>query len=476
MIKRLVILLLFIGLCGYGFFKFKDHPLALKIDNNPPKVTVLTKLTAAGNQSKSVSVLLEDDRAGIQSVKVIGSQGNKEQEMFSQQFSAPSKKEVVKIPLDIKKLGFNEGKIKLQIQTNDDSFWRNKAETSFEINLDYSAPQVAVLSLQHLVAQGGSESVVFSATDNSPMTSGVMVGDAFYGAIPASKVDPAFEKYPNIYISLFALPYEFNFEDTPVKVFAEDSAGNKSERSIRFRIKRYKQPDGSPKISKDFVLNKVIPLFDGYESRTSNDYSSIKNDTASDEGLIKIFRTINEDYRALLQKLIGEMHPDPVSNPQFVKGFIKPISAATLSRYGELRSYFLDKTPAGHSTHDGLDLASVKTDKVMATNAGTVLYAGEFGIYGNAVVIDHGMGLSSLYGHLSTYDVQTGDIVTNGQVIGLTGETGLAGGDHLHFEYRVGNIPVTPIEWWDTGWVEDHLYGKLRYVLEQFQATEKETQ
>jgi Peptidase family M23 len=472
MIKRLVILLLFVGLCGYGYFKFKDHPLALKIDNKPPKMTVLTKLTAAGNQSKSVSVLLEDDRAGISSVKVLGSQANKEQEMFSKKFSSPTIKEVVKIPLDIKKLGFNEGKIKLKIQANDDSFWKNKTETSFEINLDYSAPQVAVLSLQHLVAQGGSESVVFSAKDNSPITAGVMVGEDFYGAIPASKVDPKFEKYPNIHISLFALPYEFSFEKYPVKVVAEDSAGNKSERAFKFRIKHYKQPEGSPNISKDFVMNKVIPLFDGYESRSANDYSVIKNDTSSDEGLIKIFRTINEDYRALLQKLIAEMQPNPISDPKFVKGFIKPISAATLSRFGELRSYYLDKAPAGHSTHDGLDLASVKTDKVMATNSGSVLYAGEFGIYGNTVVIDHGMGLSSLYGHLSTFDVQTGNTVSKGQVIGLSGETGLAGGDHLHFEYRVGNIPVTPIEWWDEGWVEDHFYGKLRYVLEQFQATE----
>jgi murein DD-endopeptidase MepM/ murein hydrolase activator NlpD len=84
------------------------------------------------------------------------------------------------------------------------------------------------------------------------------------------------------------------------------------------------------------------------------------------------------------------------------------------------------------------------------------------GIYGNCVVIDHGLGVQSLYGHLSSFDVKVGDTVTKGQPIGRSGMTGLAGGDHLHFTMLVGGRMVTPVEWWDPHWIADRVERKLR--------------
>jgi murein DD-endopeptidase MepM/ murein hydrolase activator NlpD len=98
---------------------------------------------------------------------------------------------------------------------------------------------------------------------------------------------------------------------------------------------------------------------------------------------------------------------------------------------------------------------------VGASNAGRVVFADELGIYGNCVLIDHGLGVSSLYGHLSRIDVAPGDVVQRGQTIGLTGQTGLAGGDHLHFAILVGDTYVDPIEWWDPKWIRDHIDARL---------------
>ena len=100
--------------------------------------------------------------------------------------------------------------------------------------------------------------------------------------------------------------------------------------------------------------------------------------------------------------------------------------------------------------------------RVVAANAGRILNASWLGIYGNCVVIDHGMGVQSLYGHLSSFDVNVGDTVTRGQQIGRSGMTGLAGGDHLHFTMLVGGRMVNPVEWWDAHWIADRVDRKLR--------------
>ena len=100
-----------------------------------------------------------------------------------------------------------------------------------------------------------------------------------------------------------------------------------------------------------------------------------------------------------------------------------------------------------------------------AANSGTVVLARYFGIYGNAVVVDHGYGLMSLYGHLSTLEVVPGQTVERGQTLGRTGETGLAGGDHLHFTMLLHGLAVNPVEWWDPHWLEDRIFRKLSEVV-----------
>jgi len=92
---------------------------------------------------------------------------------------------------------------------------------------------------------------------------------------------------------------------------------------------------------------------------------------------------------------------------------------------------------------------------------GRVLFAGELGIYGNCVIVDHGMGVVTLYGHLSSLEAKEGDAVEKNSVLGRSGATGLAGGDHLHFAILVGDAYVDPVEWWDEKWVREKIDEKL---------------
>ena len=137
-------------------------------------------------------------------------------------------------------------------------------------------------------------------------------------------------------------------------------------------------------------------------------------------------------------------------------------NAQVESRFADRRTYFHDDKEIDRQVHLGFDLASLQQAPVQASNAGIVVFADYLGIYGNCVIIDHGLGVQTLYAHLSTITTKAGETVTKGQEIGRTGSTGLAGGDHLHFTVLLQGTPVNPVEWWDGHWMEDRVFRKVR--------------
>ncbi len=133
----------------------------------------------------------------------------------------------------------------------------------------------------------------------------------------------------------------------------------------------------------------------------------------------------------------------------------------TMATFGDRRSYFYQGKQIDNQIHLGVDIASFVQSPIKAANAGRVIFAGFYGIYGECVIVDHGLGLQSLYGHLSRIDVAEGQEVARDAVIGLSGATGMAGGDHLHFGILVSGVPVDPIEWWDPNWIKNNVEDRL---------------
>ena len=146
-------------------------------------------------------------------------------------------------------------------------------------------------------------------------------------------------------------------------------------------------------------------------------------------------------------------------------------NAATESYFADVRNYIYKGKKVDQQVHLGFDLAVSQHTPVLAANNGRILWASDLGIYGNCVVIDHGYTLQSIYGHLSRIDVKVGDMVRKGQQIGVSGSTGLAGGDHLHFSMQIDGVQVNPMEWWDGHWIHDRIMAKLDQPAQPVQTT-----
>jgi murein DD-endopeptidase MepM/ murein hydrolase activator NlpD len=173
------------------------------------------------------------------------------------------------------------------------------------------------------------------------------------------------------------------------------------------------------------------------------------------------FRTINEKVRAENEARIAEITSGAREPRHFVGGFLQMRNSEVTSRFAEQRSYRWEGREVSRAVHYGYDLASTARAPVGATNAGRVIFADDLGIYGKCVIVDHGLGVTSLYGHLSRIDVAPGDVVEKGDVLGTSGATGLAGGDHLHFAILVGGVYVDPLEWWDASWVRKRVESRI---------------
>lgn len=315
-----------------------------------------------------------------------------------------------------------------------------------EIEVRLEPPRVGVLSLHHFVNHGGAEFVVFRATP-ADVTAGVRVGDLSFPAYPGSAVGIA---DPAVRIAFFALAYDQDL-NAPISVFARDPGGNEATSQLDRRP--FARPFAKSNIPiDDRFLQRVVPAIAQNTPGAGIDTSD----------LLQGFLRINNDLRRQNNEAIAALAQKTRPEMLFRDAFAQLGNTAVQSRFADYRTYFYQDKEIDRQVHLGFDLASVQQAPVAASNRGTVVFAGMLGIYGNCIVIDHGLGVQSLYAHLSSMDVAEGAAVEKGQVLGRTGITGLAGGDHLHFTMLVNGVAVNPVEWWDPKWMEDRVLRKIR--------------
>ena len=320
---------------------------------------------------------------------------------------------------------------------------------SKDIQIDLEPPRIAVGSTKHYINHGGSELVLYRTTP-ADAVSGVRVGDMEYPGYPASGAGLAAAD-PALRVAFFALLHDQDLK-TPIAVFARDEAGN--EATAPFVDDVFEKPFRRSRIVlDDAFVQRVVPeiLAHSPELKTP----------APPDDMLAAFLKINGELRRLNADRIAEIASRTAASRLWQGPFVQLGNSQVEAGFADHRTYLYRGKEVDQQVHLGFDLAATARVAVAAANAGKVLHAAWLGIYGNCVIVDHGMGLTSLYGHLSSFAVSVGDMVTKGQALGQSGMTGLAGGDHLHFTMLVNGRPVNPVEWWDPHWIQDRVDRKL---------------
>ncbi len=382
-----------------------------------------------------------DSKSGLRTVEITLEQKGKSSQLFNRSFQRKSwlkdagpKKFTETLSIDAKKAKFKDGDASLIIRVRDfslNSMLRgNETVETIPVIIDTKPPKVNVNHSQQYIRPGGSGIVLYRLSEPADKH-GVVIDELFFKGFPLSAGSKN-------YISYICLPWNSDQPEIS-KVIAVDEAGNVGKSTFSMNFKAVKDKKDRINVGQGFLKSK-IPEFE----------ERIPNLTGS---MLEKYIYINNNIRKENADTIMELCSTPESKRHW-RGRFNRMPGANKAGYADQRTYFNKGAPIDHQTHLGIDIASTARADVRAANKGKIVYADYLGIYGNMIIIDHGQGVFSLYSHLSRIDTEVGMMVESDQHIGNTGNTGMAGGDHLHFSMLVHGIFVSPIEWWDQHWID----------------------
>ncbi|MDW7711001.1 MAG: M23 family metallopeptidase [Deferrisomatales bacterium] len=432
-----VVLLLILALSGAGSAGY----LLWRQKSPGPQVELLPTPRYLGS-STPLAMQLRAARGGVASVELRLVQGSTNGLVLARSFPAAPSEQRVEVTVEPAALGAREGDAELQVFARD-GFWRPLAPTApslvVPVVVDLTPPALEVISYTRYMDQGGSGVAVLRAPEAA--VAGVSVGGLEQ---PAFALEGA---PPGVLVALFALPWD---QPTPVALtaFARDEAGNTAVRGIPGEVRRKRFSTDTIELRADFMTRAVAELLPQANPSTP-------------ETLLAAFLTVNRDLRRQALEEAARVGRSSAAEVFWAGAFLQPPNTKVFANFAETRVYRWQGQEVDRQVHLGYDLASVQRAPVPAANSGVVVFAEPLTIYGNTVILDHGLGLQTLYAHLSSIGVREGERVARGQELGRTGTTGLAVGDHLHYEVLLHGRSVTPVEWWDGKWIRDRIVGPL---------------
>lgn len=412
-----------------------------RFETEPPRIQLTPDTDVVG--AAPLEIRIADAGAGLKSIAVTLSAGGTESTLASDRYAQPVGEKKLSVAL-AKVAGVKEGPATLRIVARDASLWRffrgNEAVLQKQLTIDLTPPTIELIADDRYINFGGVGAIVYQASADTA-TSGVKVGEHFFPGFKGTIKD-----HPDRFFALFAHPYDAPANARAVLV-ATDKAGNKREMALAYELKNVKYRKSTIMLSDSFLQNKVVPLAQAGAARQGSPK--------------EVFLAVNKRLRKENEDRILAVTRKASPSILWKGAFVQLSNSKVEANFADLRTYVYNNEPVDSAYHLGYDLSVTKRYPVEAANSGAVAFAGDLGIYGNTVILDHGTGLFTLYGHLSSIDVKVGDAIQQRQILGKTGETGLAAGDHLHYGVYLHGVAVLPVEWWDAKWIEDNIRPKL---------------
>jgi murein DD-endopeptidase MepM/ murein hydrolase activator NlpD len=412
-----------------------------RFETQHPQVQLVPDNDAVGTAPLEIRVV--DAGAGLKSLTVTLSAGGTQSTLASDKYPQPVAEKKLSVAL-AKVPGIKEGPATLRIVARDASLWNffrgNETVVEKKLTIDLTPPELQLIADDRYINFGGVGALVYQSSADTA-TSGVKIGDYFFPGFKGQIKDQ-----PERFFVLFAHPYNAAANAKAVLV-ATDKAGNTREMPLAYELKNVKYRKSTIALSDSFLQGKVVPLV---------------NDAAARQGSPKeVFVAVNKRLRKENEDKILAVTKKASPSILWKGAFTQLSNSKVEANFADLRTYTYNGEQVDSAYHLGYDLSVTKRYPVEAANSGAVAFAGDLGIYGNTVILDHGTGLFTLYGHLSSIDVKVGDAIQQRQILGKTGETGLAAGDHLHYGVYLHGVAVLPVEWWDAKWIDDNITPKL---------------
>jgi len=329
-----------------------------------------------------------------------------------------------------------EGKARIVVEAQSNDLRGFTDTISTDVDVVLRPPTVTADGFQHYINQGGSEMVLLTPS-GSWSEAGVRAGSNTYRSFPVA--GSSTER-----LALFAYPWDMPVGTVPI-VYAKNAAGTEATARFWFKVfpKKFRKRDLA---IDDKFLDKVVNQID----------------PGGSGDLLVRFLKINGEMRRSNNQTLADLRLKTAEKFLWTEPFLQLANSKVESEFADVRSYIYKGKKVDQQVHLGFDLAVTVHTPVLAANDGKVIWAAPLGIYGNCIVVDHGYGLQSIYGHLSSLAVKEGDMVKRGQEMGKSGSTGLAGGDHLHYSMQVGGVEINPVEWWDQHWIKDHVQDRFK--------------
>lgn len=329
-----------------------------------------------------------------------------------------------------------DGKARLVVEAQANDFRGSTGTVAQDVEVITTPPRVSADGFQHYINQGGMELVTFTPAGNWN-DAGVKVGKYSFRSFPVPG-------RPGERFSMFAYPWDLGPDVAPY-AFAANPAGVVARGTFWYKIfpRKFRVRDFE---LTDAIMEKLVNQIDPSSTGT----------------LLERFLKINGEMRRKDNQILADQRFKTEEKILWNGPFIRLGKEEAM--FADVRNYIYQGKKVDQQVHLGYDLSNVQHEAVQAANDGRVVYASDLGIYGNCIVVDHGYGLQSIYGHLSEISVKPGDMVKKGQTMGHSGSTGLALGDHVHFSMQVDGVQVNPVEWWDEHWIQDRILSKLAPV------------
>ncbi|MCU0561618.1 MAG: M23 family metallopeptidase [Desulfobacterales bacterium] len=428
--------------------------LAGRLEGEQPSVALDAPAPLFIGAAAEIPFGLADAKSGLRRFTAVLILGGKETLLADTEFPASGllgltgvRQESVRVKVAPRELNLADGKGVLNVAVRDRS-WRNwgrgnLTELRREVVVDTRPPAIEVMTQQNYINQGGAGVAVYRLSEECPV-SGVRVGDRFYPGFGGRYADRS------AHIAFFALGHD-QPPGVPIVLEATDAAGNSARTRFPHAVRKKTFKKDRLTISDGFI-QQILPGLQGQIPPQAG--ATLK----------EAFLYINRDMRRLNYEAIVAATRRPQPAMLWQGPFGRLPNAAPRAGFADHRTYLYDGKEIDQQFHLGVDLASLANAPVPAANAGVVAAAAFIGIYGETVILDHGLGVFSMYSHLSQITVKPGDRLAKDEVLGYTGTSGLAGGDHLHFGMLVHATFVDPVEWWDPHWIRDNITLKLEAV------------